>query len=270
MLGQSHGDLTSKRSKRMVALLSILDERGETALSDLAQDLRASLATIRRDVAVLAERRLLDRTHGGAKPLSECRELPVSLRDTRNVDAKRLIAAEAARRIPAGRHALALTGGTTATEVLRALSRRTDLTLITNSLTIAFEAARQGQSRVLIAGGVLRSSSMEMVGPLTERTFRMFNVATAIVGTDGISVSGGVTTHDATEAQTNHTMMCSADRVMVVADGTKVGTVTLAKLADISEVDLLITDEKADPAELERLQEAGVEVIVAQKPAEQR
>lgn len=262
--GVAQTELSGKRSSRMVALLAILDERGETQLSDLAKALNASEATIRRDVAVLSERRLLERTHGGARPMTGLSELPVSLRDGRNRSAKQRIASEAAACIPPGRHAMALTGGTTATEVLKSLQHRDDLTIITNSITIALEAADQGQSRVLIAGGVLRANSMELVGPLTENTFKQVNVATAIVGTDGISAAGGVTTHDFTEAQTNHTMIKGAHRVIVVADSSKVGVVTLAKLADIDEVDLLITDSGADAEALEAIRRSGVTVKVVQ------
>ncbi|MDO4716301.1 MAG: alkaline phosphatase, partial [Propionibacteriaceae bacterium] len=105
-----------------------------------------------------------------------------------------------------------------------------------------------------------RTSSMELVGSLTENTFKHINVATAIVGTDGISVGGGVTTHDDIEARTNHTMIERAQRVIVVADSSKVGRVTLAKLATLSEVDLLITDDGADPDEVARIRRSGVQV----------
>lgn len=257
---------SSRRSARMVELLAQLEADGEMALSVLAEKLNASEATIRRDVAVLAEQGLLIRTHGGARPISGFTELPVTLRDGRNRQAKGLIAARAAEHIPIGRHAMALTGGTTAAEVLRALEHRNDLTIITNSITIALEAAKQGQSRVLIAGGVLRTNSMELVGSLAETTFKQVNVATAIVGTDGISSAGGVTTHDDIEARTNHTMIERAQRVIVVADASKVGQVTLSKLADLSEIDLLITDSNADPTELARIRRAGVEVEVVQVP----
>lgn len=257
---------SSKRSERMVELLARLNSQGELPLSDLAKGLRASEATIRRDVAVLAEQGLLIRTHGGARPINGLTELPVNLRDGRNRPAKQAIAKYAATLIPPGRHAMALTGGTTAAEVLRALDQRRDLTIITNSITIALEAAQQGQTRVLIAGGVLRTSSMELVGSLTESTFKHVNVATAIVGTDGISAAGGVTTHDDIEARTNHTMIEQAQRVIVVADATKIGRMTLSKLADLSEVDMLITDDSADRAELAAIERAGVEVVVLPKP----
>lgn len=251
-----------KRSERMVELLALLEDRGKLSLSVVAAELGVSEATIRRDVAVLAEQGLLERTHGGARPAQGAQELPVRLRNVRNQQAKARIAAAAAEEIPAGKHAIALTGGTTTTEVVHALRTRDDLTVITNSLVVGQRAAEQGQTRVLIAGGVLRSNSMELVGQLAEATLRLVNIGTAIIGADGVSITGGLTTHDETEARTNHTMIERAQRVIAVADGSKIGGITLAKMADMSDVDLLITDSEASPDELERISEAGVEIIV--------
>lgn len=93
---------SSKRSERMVELLARLNSQGELPLSDLAKGLRASEATIRRDVAVLAEQGLLIRTHGGARPINGLTELPFSLRDGRNRAAKQVIAKHAATLIPQG------------------------------------------------------------------------------------------------------------------------------------------------------------------------
>lgn len=253
---------SSKREGRMVALLAIVDERGTITLSELATMLHTSAATIRRDVAQLADEHLLVRRHGSVRRPEHESELPVRLRDAHNRAAKKAIAAAAVSLLPLGRHAVALTGGTTTTEVMRALRHRHDLTIITNSLTLAVEAANQGQSRVLVAGGVLRANSQELVGSLTESTFNQINVGTAIVGSDGITVDGGLTTHDDGEARTNHTMIARAQRVIAVADGSKLGRVMLAQLATLAEIDHLVTDVSADQVELDRVRAAGVQVTV--------
>lgn len=249
------------RSERMVAILAAVAARGTMRLSDLAAELDASPATIRRDVSTLADQGLLQRTHGGVRAIGST-ELPVTLRDAHRRAAKHAIAAKVASLIPPGRHAIALTGGTTTTEVLRSLHHRHDLTLITNSVGLALEAAQQGQSRVLIAGGILRPNSLELVGSLAEATFRQVNVGTAIVGCDGFTVAKGLTTHDEVEAHTNHTMVERAQRVIAVADGSKVGRVTLAQLATVDEVDVLVTDDGADPHEVAAIRRRGVEVHV--------
>lgn len=254
------GTPSHKRSDRMVALIALLNEQGQLPLSYLAETLDASSATIRRDVALLAAQGLLERTHGGARPIKGNRELPVRLRDGRNQETKRRIARAAAALIPQGKHAIGLSGGTTTAEVLRALRNRDDLTIITNSLSIGLEAAEMGQGRVLIAGGVLRASSLELVGSLAESTMKLVNVGTAVLGADGASLEAGFTTHDEIEARTNYAMIERAQRVIVAVDSSKLGQPTLAKMADFSDVHVLVTDSDAPEDFLDAVRAAGVEV----------
>jgi DeoR family transcriptional regulator of aga operon len=157
---------------------------------------------------------------------------------------------------------LALSGGTTTAAVARAVAHRRDLTVVTNSLTIASQLASSAV-RVVVTGGFLRPQSLELVGVVAENTFNAVNVGTAILGADGVTATAGVTTHDETEARTNHAMVHKAQRTVVVADGSKIGRVALAQMADLERVATLITDRSADAAELEGIRAAGVEVVVA-------
>lgn len=251
-----------KRSERMAAILDLIPEDEEIGLRELASQLSASPATIRRDLAMLAEHRFITRTHGGARISAHTVEMPVALRDTRFQEAKKRIARAAALRVPAERYAVALSGGTTATYVARELSNRTDLTIVTNSLSIASLVSAYPRLRVAMTGGLLRPQSLELVGILAERTFTAVNVELAILGADGVSVEAGLTTHDETEARTNNAMVRHAPRAMVVADGSKIGRAALAQMATVDEIATLVTDESADPDEVERLRAHGVEVIV--------
>lgn len=254
--------VSKKRLERMREILSVLHAEQAASLDELVNRLGSSKATVRRDLADLDEQGLLVRTHGGARAKETSAEIPVRLRNSQARDAKILIARKAAQMIPVGPHALAVSGGTTTHEVVRALRYRTDLTVITNALTIAADCAANPRFNVIITGGKIRSSSLEAVGPLSEATFRTVNIGTAVLGTDGISVEGGVTTHDDTEARTNYAMVHAAQRVVVVADGSKIGKVTLAKMADLSQIHDLVTDPTADPAALEQIAQTGVRIHI--------
>lgn len=236
------------------------------SLSDLSESLGISPATARRDLADLADRRLIARTHGGARLIDSQNELPVNLRDTRFQEAKRAIAAAVAELIPRQRYAVALSGGSTTANVARALAAHEELTIVTNSLTIAQLVTTYPQLKVIMTGGILRPESLELVGVLAEKTFNAINLGTAILGTDGITAAGGVTTHDETEARTNNAMITHAQRVIVVADGSKIGRLALAQVATIEQVDMLVTDASADDAALAELRSAGVTVVVADRP----
>jgi DeoR family transcriptional regulator of aga operon len=258
---------SGKRSRRMAAILDLLGERGSISLADLSAELGISPATARRDLADMSDQRLLLRTHGGARLIESRSELPVALRDTRFQDAKRAIAAAVADVIPRQRYAIALCGGTTTASVARALAGHDELTIVTNSLTIAQLITNYPQLKVIMTGGILRPESLELVGVLAENTFNAINLGAAIVGTDGLTAAGGVTTHDETEARTNNAMVTHAQRVIVVADGSKIGRLALAQVATIDQVDLLVTDASADPQALDEIRAAGVEVLVVETAA---
>ena len=253
---------SGKRSRRMIEILALLSDRESVSLVEFSDALGVSPATVRRDLADLDYQRLLRRTHGGATVIDSRAELPVALRDTQFLDAKRAIAAQAAMLIPPERHAVALSGGSTTAQVARTLSNHRDLTIITNSLTIATLVTSYPQLKVIMTGGSLRPQSLELVGILAENTFNAINVGTAILGTDGVTAAGGVTTHDETEARTNHAMVMHAQRTIVVADGSKIGRLAMARVAEIDQVHALVTDDTADPDALAEIERAGVTVYV--------
>src|SRR5690554_2535152 len=155
---------STKRSRRMLAILDLISERGTVTLDELSSELNISAATARRDLTELEHQRLLMRVHGGATAISTGTELPVLLRDTQFQHAKRAIAMKTASLIPPERHAAALSGGSTTAQVVRALSGHRDLTIITNSLTIATLVTTFPQLKVIMTGGSLRPQSLELVG----------------------------------------------------------------------------------------------------------
>ena len=180
---------------------------GSVDVADLAERFGVSQATLRRDLQILEEQRLLRRTHGGALAQDVLYELPVRYRHAQHREQKRRIAAEVVTRIPEGPVAVGLTGGTTTSEVARLLVERTDLTVVTNALNIAAELALRPRLKLVVTGGVARSQSYELVGPWAEHTLRGVNVGLAVIGVDGISADGGLTTHDEVEAHTNATLI---------------------------------------------------------------
>lgn len=251
-----------KRAERLDAVLRALEQQGRFTLADIADRLAVSPATLRRDMALLEDAGLLVRTHGGAVLGPSRTELPVAMRDARQREAKRRIAAAVAGLIPAGRCAVSLSGGSTTAAVARELSARHDLTIVTNSLTVAELPQSIPHMRVIVTGGILRPQSMELVGIIAERAFASSHTEVAILGADGADAVAGFTTHDETEARTNHAMVATARRRIVAADGSKIGKVALAQMATAAEVDLLVTDETADPERVDEIRAAGVEVRV--------
>ncbi len=243
-------------------ILERLAQSGSVAVGPLADALGVSSATIRRDLELLDSQRLMTRTHGGAVARGLLYELPLRYKAARHQEEKLRIARAAAEQVPEG-GAVGLTGGTTTTEVARAIADRPGLTIVTNALNIASELAIRPNLKLVIPGGVARSESYELVGPLAEASLQTLNLGVVFVGVDGIALAAGLTTHHDVEANTNRLLIDRAQRVVVVADSSKLERVTFARICGVDRVDVLITDDKAPAAVLEALEHAGVTTVIA-------
>lgn len=252
-----------QQSERLGAILERLSRNGSVSVSDIAGDLAVSPATIRRDLRLLEDQRLLGRTHGGAVPQGVLYELPLRYKSSRHQQEKRRVAREAASRVLDG-WAVGLTGGTTTTEVARALVDRQGLTVVTNALNIASELAVRPNLKLVVTGGVARAESYELVGPIAEASLEGLNLDIVFLGVDGISPGAGLTTHHEIEARTNRALIDRARQVIVVADGSKIGKVAFARICDLAGVDELIIDSTADREALAEIEDAGVVVTVVE------
>ncbi|GAA2848640.1 DeoR family transcriptional regulator [Actinoplanes cyaneus] len=252
-----------RRADRVSAILERVTATGSVDAGALAEEFAVSHATIRRDLQILEDQRLLSRTHGGAVAVDVAYELPVRYRTGQHREEKTVIARTVSALLPKGPLTLGLTGGTTTHLLARLLAERVDLTVVTNALNIAAELALRPRLKLIMTGGVSRTRSYELVGPIADQALQGLNMAVAVVGVDGISARGGLTTHDEIEANTNATMIRRADRVIVVADGSKVGKVCLAGICPVTDVATLVTDASADAAALDALRRTGTEVVIA-------
>ena len=254
--------------ERWARLLQILGERARIDVAEAAEALGVSAATVRRDMNELARQRLLTRTRGGAVPTAVAYDLPLRYKTARRADEKRRIAEAAAALVPAG-SVVGLNGGTTTSEVARALVTRTDpaheghapaLTVVTNAINIAHELAVRPQVKTVVTGGVIRPDSYELTGPLAAPVLDRLALDVAILGVDAVHHHFGAATHDEGEAGANRALAERAARVVLVADSTKLGRRAFAQVCRIGAVSALVTDLDASEEETARLTERGVEV----------
>jgi DeoR family transcriptional regulator, aga operon transcriptional repressor len=249
-----------RQSERLSAILEALANDGSVGVADLATELDVSAATVRRDLEFLEHQRMLTRTHGGAVAQGVLYELPLRYKSARHQEEKKRIAAEAATRVADG-VAIGLTGGTTTTEVARAVIDRQRLTVVTNALNIASELAIRPNLKLVVTGGYARPESYELVGPLAEQALAGLNLDVVFLGVDGISPTAGITTHHEVEAHTNLALIERARHVVVVTDSSKIGLLAFAQICPIDRVHEVITDAEADRDLLAELREAGVDVV---------
>ncbi|POX49284.1 DeoR/GlpR family DNA-binding transcription regulator [Streptomyces sp. Ru72] len=255
------------RDARWKALLELLVERGRLEVEEAAAELEVSAATIRRDFDQLAEQQMLVRTRGGAVVHGVSYELPLRYKTARRASEKQRIAQAVAALITPG-EAVGLTGGTTTTEVARALAVRGDLasgspalTIVTNALNIANELAVRPQFKIVVTGGVARPQSYELIGPLADCVLGQLTLDVAVLGVVALDVTQGAAAHDEAEAAINRVLCRRAARVVVAADSSKLGQRAFAQICAVQAVDTLVTDTAAGADTVRRFEEAGVRVI---------
>ncbi len=249
------------RSDRHVRILDHVAAQGSADVTQLSRLLGVSPATVRRDLRHLSDQRLLERTHGGALPGGLSIELPLQHRADQRSPQKQAIARAAADLVPEGA-VVGLTGGSTTTEVARILADRGPVTLVTNAVNIAAALVLRPTVDLIVIGGTARSESYELVGPIAEKTLADHHTDIAFLGVDGISAAHGCTTHDQLEAATDRAFARHSGRTVVVADHSKIGRTTFAKICPAADVHCLITDAAAPAEHLDAIASAGVAVTV--------
>lgn len=259
------GDLARTRAGRWSVMLDRLATAGRLGVGEAAELLGVSEATIRRDFSELARRQLVARNHGGVVATSVAYELPYRYRSSRGDDDRARVATAAAALVRPGQ-VVGVNGGTTTTATARALTAREDLavggelTLVTNALNIATEAVLRPHVQCVSLGGVARPESYEVTGPLATLVLQQLWIDVAIVGVNGLSAREGATCRHEEEAAIIRTMIERSQEVICVTTGDKLGLRTFASIAPAERIDHLVTTVDADPAEVEALRAAGVEV----------
>ncbi len=229
-------------------------------VSDLAEHFDVSGATIRRDLETLERQRLITRTHGGATVHQEFNDIPLGYKTDQDFPQKRRIA-ECALGYLRDARVIGLTGGTTITEFSRLLHDRDGITVVTSALNIASELVLNSGVRVFAAGGEVRSSSQEAVGPSAEAFVAGYNLDVVFLGVDGVDAAAGCTNYDPSGAGINAALRRQGQRTVVLADATKISRVALAQVCTMAEVDVLIPDERAPQEELDRIRAEGCTVL---------
>lgn len=253
------------RADRLSALLERLVDHGRIDVESSAEHFKVSAATIRRDLDHLAEQQLLARTHGGAMPNSTSYDLPLRYKTPSRSEAKSRIAQRAVEMLWPG-CSVALSGGTTTVEIAHTIPTSSPLqhgvTVVTNALNIATELTVRPYIKIVTCGGVARSQSYELVGPLASETLSQLTPDICFLGTSGIDGNARVTANDEEEAAINQIMVTRAQRCIVVADASKLATAGFSRICDLADIDAVLTDSEAHPDHVQRIRSAGPEVIV--------
>ena len=249
---------------RYVRHRAITDAVRDKAVSvhDLVHSLGVSEATIRRDLAELANAGVIRRVHGGAAPVGEVEvDRPYEEVADDAAGAKRAIARRAAHLIKDGDSVL-LDIGTTTGALARELRGR-HITVITSSLAVLDELRGDPAVEVVLLGGLLRRRYHSLVGTLTEEALRQVRASLVFLGTSGVSAAGEVLDTTSVEVPTKRGLIAAGERVVLLADHTKFPGQGSLRVCGLQAVSVLVTTASADPRTLSVARDFGTEVIIA-------
>jgi DeoR/GlpR family transcriptional regulator of sugar metabolism len=232
------------RHRQSLILQSVRND-GSARVSDLTQQLGVSDMTIRRDLEVLAKDGLVEKVHGGAVlPGSHGGHEP-GFEDKLVLERpeKTSIARTAASLVRPGT-AIAIAAGTTTFALAQCLLDVPGLTIVTNSLRVAnlFGGNRTPDVASVVLTGGMRTASDALVGPVADLTIASLHFDTLFLGCTGLDPEVGLSTPNLAEAETNRALIKVARRVVVLADHTKWGVVSLASFAPVEKINVLVTD----------------------------
>jgi DeoR/GlpR family transcriptional regulator of sugar metabolism len=264
----NRGDETqpAKQQTRSTAILTALQQTGSVSVEDLSSQLDVSQMTIRRDLDLLERQGLLRRTHGGAVSIEPFFYEP--FRNDRSFQAqvekfaqeKRRIGRAAAALIERG-ETVALTPGTTTTEVVRGLPLNYDITVVTNTVNVAMELSMRKDLKIFVTGGHLHGDWFSLIGPSAAQSLASLLISTVFIGADGIDAKWGASCFSPEEAHLNSIMVRHARRKVGVMDHSKLGVVTGWRICNTADLSVLVTDTDATDEMVQPFEKAQVKVL---------
>lgn len=252
-------------AERHHAILEILKQRGSVPVSDLAEILKVSSVTIRKDLNLLEEKKMLYRTHGSAiliNPYINNRH--VNEKEKLNPEEKQAIAKQAASLIMPN-DSIIIASGTTMFFLAREIHPAEHLTVITSSITVTEILAREKNIDIVQLGGLVRNSSVSVVSEYAEQMLENFSCSKLFIGVDGIDLNYGLTTTNLMEANLNRCMIKAALKTIVLTDSSKFGRRGFGKICGLETIDQVITDDKVPQSAVKGLEEMGIEITIASK-----
>lgn len=259
--------MSVKRDERLAEILLLLDQHERIEVDHLAEQFAVSPETIRRDLSTLSERGLLRKIHGGAVKFQTAQANAFTLRSHSAQPEKNLIARYATQFIDAG-DSLFINAGTTTVIFARHLARVVEgVTVISNSALVANELWNQGVRRnfVYLLGGYFNGEDVETVGAMVIEQLERFRTDQAFLTVSAISGKQGFMDHRVETAAVTRRMVEQAQQVTVLADSGKFDLTALVTSCNFSDVHRLVTDDLPSQAVMEALEEAEVELHIAQE-----
>jgi DeoR/GlpR family transcriptional regulator of sugar metabolism len=250
--------------ERRLRIRELLAAQRTVMVANLMRDFNVTTATVRRDLAELEAEGALVRTHGGAisRVASTDLQLPYEALRKSNIPEKEAIALEAQHLIQEG-DTVFLEGSTTVYELACLLSKRTHLTVVTNSPPILDKLQHSGGITVMSTGGELQKDTSYLSGVWAQRAISEIKVDKAVLGVSAIDLEYGISTTRPALAEVKKLLARAAKRCIGLVDHTKFGKQDFVYVGPITDFQVVVTDSDTPQKCITALREKGVEVVIA-------
>ena len=229
--------------ERQDKILEILEKKKAVTVDELCSVLYSSGATIRRDLAILENNRLIHRTHGGAVYIDgTANDFPLTLREIENMNLKESIANLAIPFISDGT-TLFLDSSSTVAAFASKLNGFKHLRVVTNGIKPCNILSEKGGIEVYCTGGKLRENAKSLVGAAAIRSVEGFYADLAIFSCRGLTQDSGFSDTNEDEAELKRAYMKNAAKTMLLCDSSKVGKQYFCKIGDLSDTWRIISDK---------------------------
>jgi DeoR family glycerol-3-phosphate regulon repressor len=254
-------------SDRQQAILVLARGAGRVVVEDLAARFAVSPQTIRKDLNLLCDRRLLARQHGGAMLASGVENLAYAARRALAHAEKRRIAARCAALIPDG-SSLFINIGTTTEAVARALSGHRNLLVVTNNIHVVAILLPCPGVEVVVAGGPVRRADGGIVGEATADLISEFKLDFAVIGASALDEDGSLLDFDYREVRVARAILGNARLPILVADAGKFARSAPIRIGHVRQLHAVVMDQAPPDSFLAACREAGTRVEIAAGEAE--
>ena len=255
------GNLLAETRRRRI--LDWLQEEGSARVTALSEAFNVSEPTIRQDLERLEFEGHIVREHGGAFLATMPQQVQaLALHHLVNMDAKRAIGRVAAALVNDG-ETIILDAGSTTTEVARNLTKRQDLHVITNALNIALILGANPSCTIHMPGGQFKAPTLSLSGEKSAGYFENVLAEKLFLATAGASLDAGLTFPAFGDLYVKRAMIKSAREIILVADSTKIGRLSLAVLGPFTLVNRLITDAGLREEDRRAIEKMGIEIVIA-------
>ena len=250
--------------QRRKYILDHIVKDGFVKVSELAESLGVTQTTIRKDLNYLEAQGVLQRAHGSAIPPSQqIMDINLSAKKLINYEAKQKIAEKAASLIKSD-DSILIASGSTITLFAEALKPKGRLNVVSISVNISAHLGDIPGITVMQVGGILYGNTLSVLGAEASSTIENLFCSKVFIGIDGLDLDYGITCGTGEEASITQKMIQSAQTSIVLADSSKLGKRGFARICELGDIDILITDSGMPMETRQRIENMGVQLIIAE------